>query len=301
MSAQNAGNKRNQSLLNTSHSTSLTSTPVKNSKKPRPNFSELDNSFIMESTVESDNEVIITDNDRKEVEAMASTSDANAGVVKDTLNLLIPVLNKLIEKAFSKISEKIDEKLDPVLKLRDEMHACIDQHRLETKYELDKLEQYTRRDNIKVAGIQEEDGEDLPKKIIGLAKELNVSLTHSDISTVHRVGKSKQGNPRPVICRFTARHKKDELLKNRKKLKDMPSHKGKTYINEDLTTLRYKLLSYAKSLPVVNRANSHNGKIFCTRSNGALTILDSPDDLFNLGVDELDYDRLGLTRQAYVN
>ena len=108
------------------------------------------------------------------------------------------------------------------------------------------VEQYTRRDNIKVAGVQEAVG----KKIISLAKELDVSLVPSDISTVHRVCKTKQGNPRPIICRFTARHKKDELMKNKKKLKDMPSHKGKTYINEGLTNLRYKLsISLCKVSP----------------------------------------------------
>ena len=173
----------------------------------------------------------------------SSTTTNCTSLVKDTLDVLVPLLNKLIETAFEKVTTKIDKKLDPIQTMRDDLQQVqesLDQHKRPMKYmyELDGLEQYTRRDNIKIAGIAEDEGEDLAAKVMSIASDIGVPLSHQDLSAVHRVGKQKQGKPRPTICRFTSRMKKDDLVKNRKKLKDIPAYKATVFINEDLTTLR---------------------------------------------------------------
>ena len=89
------------------------------------------------------------------------------------------------------------------------------------------------------------------------------------------------------------------LLKNRKKLKDIQSYQSKIYINKDLTQLCNKLLMYVKGIPNVARVNSHNGKIFCNLSYGKTIILESAVDLFKLGVDNPDYDKLGLSKPQH--
>ena len=110
------------------------------------------------------------------------------------------------------------------------------------------------------------------------------------------MGKRSQDpkKPRPIICRFARRCVKEDLIKNRKKLKDIPKYKGSVYINEDLTALRARMLAYAKAVPEVMRASTHNGKIFCNMSNSSLVILENPDDLFKIGVVNIDYNKLGL-------
>jgi hypothetical protein len=190
-------------------------------------------------------------------------------LVRESLDKLVPLINNMIEKAFSKVCEKIEEKLDPIMNIREELFSCLEKQRLETKYALDSIEQYSRRENIKINGVKEDEGEDLIKKITKIAEDIDVQINYADISTIHRMGKRSQGKPRPVICRFVARHKKEELIKNRKKLKDFPEYKGVVYINDDLTPLRYKIMSYAKSLPNVKQTNAHNGKIYCTKTDGA--------------------------------
>ena len=120
----------------------------------------------------------------------------------------MPLLNKLIETAFEKVTTKIDEKLDPIQTMRDDLQQIqesLDQHKRLMKYELDGLEQYTRRDNVKIAGIAEDEGEDLAAKVMSIASDVGVPLSRQDLSAVHRVGKQKQGKPRPTICRFTSR------------------------------------------------------------------------------------------------
>ena len=89
------------------------------------------------------------------------------------------------------------------------------------------------------------------------------------------------------------------LQKNRKKLKDIPEAKGKIYINEDLTPLRAKLFGYIKSLNNVERVNTANGRIHCNLANNSHVILNSPDDLFKIGVEQIDMSRLGLNHYVF--
>ena len=86
----------------------------------------------------------------------------------------------------------------------------------------------------------------------------------------------------------------DNLMKKCKMLKDKPEFKDKVHMNEDLTPLRAKLLAYASGLPDVNSVYSHNGRIHCNTTDNKHFILDSPDDLHNLGVTTINLDKLGL-------
>ena len=58
-----------------------------------------------------------------------------------------------------------------------------------------------------------------------------------------------------------------------------------TYITEDLTQLRYKILNYVKTRFVM--CHSYNGKIRMKeagKEDGIWIIVTSPDDLFNLNI-----------------
>ena len=161
----------------------------------------------------------------------------------------------------------------------------------------DRLEQYSRRETIRFSGISSDvgDSEDnLIEEVKKIAGALEVPIKSEDISVIHRAGKPGPGKSRPVLCKFVSRRTRDNLMKKRKMLKDKPEFKDKVYMNEDLTPLRAKLLAYAKGLPDVNRVNSHNGRIHCNTSDNKHFILDSPDDLHDLGVTTINLDKLGL-------
>ena len=175
----------------------------------------------------------------------------------------------------------------------------VQQLALFSKYDNDRQEQYSRRESIRISGLGGGDNEDgIIKKIIELGKEMEVEIKDADISAAHRIGRPGSG-PRSVICRFVSRQTKDKVMKGRKKLKDLPDTKGKVYVNEDLTPLCSTLLSYAKSLDQVQRVNSANGRIHCNLTDGSHYILDSPDDLFKLGVTNIDLNRLGLSQYVF--
>jgi hypothetical protein len=109
----------------------------------------------------------------------------------------------------------------------------------------------------------------------------------------HRVGDPEKKKPRTLIVRFVSTDLKFKFFTNKKKLQDCPELK-KVYINEDLTVLRLKLLQYVKNIDNVKSAVTRKGKIHCVMKNGKKMTVDNPDDLFHLGVTDIDYGELGL-------
>lgn len=94
-------------------------------------------------------------------------------------------------------------------------------------------------------------------------------------------------------------------MKNKKTLKDKPEYKN-VFINDDITPLRARLLGFVKKLGPYN-AWTIDGKIFCAKKSPPglhpsdrpkPVVIDTPDDLFKLGVTEVDYHALGLSHLA---
>ena len=91
-------------------------------------------------------------------------------------------------------------------------------------YKIDELEQYDRRENLRIHGIQEtdsdrDDGEEVVMKI---AEELNIGITALDIQRAHRLGKRNSNSvakPRPIIVRFISYKKRNEFMYAKSKLK----------------------------------------------------------------------------------
>ena len=75
-------------------------------------------------------------------------------------------------------------------------------------FETDNLQQYSRRENIRIHGIaesasQKDDGE---STLLKLAEVLGITLESSNIQRAHRLGKkrSSAAKPRPIIARFVS-------------------------------------------------------------------------------------------------
>jgi hypothetical protein len=63
----------------------------------------------------------------------------------------------------------------------------------------------------------------------------------------------------------------------------------KVFINEDLTTLRFKLFHYIKSMDLVKSVTTRDGKMHCQMKNSRKEVVENPDDLFKLGVNNITY------------
>ena len=120
--------------------------------------------------------------------------------------------------------------------------------------QLDDLEQYTRRTNIRIYGIPEsnvenadprEDTDNLAMNFV--KEELGVDLKPEDISRSHRVGK-RFSKPKPIIVRLSRHNKKVEILQKRRVLKQ---NERPYNVQEDLSQARRDILKYlSKDIPL---------------------------------------------------
>ena len=121
---------------------------------------------------------------------------------------------------------------------------------LKTLSESELLENYNRRDNVKILGLKEtNDGqketETTIKKIVNISNALEAQISENDISIAHRLPSRNPGN-KPVINRFARRIKKIELLKKKKTLVNHEELRD-IKIFEDLSAARVNFLKIMRS------------------------------------------------------
>ena len=116
-------------------------------------------------------------------------------------------------------------------------------------FKLDELDQYGRRENIRIRGVPEsfdakDDGEFV---VLNIASELNIKIKTEDIQSAHRLGRIRPNasKPRPVLIRLISYKMRNELLYSKFKLKNSEEFR-QAFITEDLTPLRLQLFNYVK-------------------------------------------------------
>lgn len=132
------------------------------------------------------------------------------------------------EELTTKIMEKMDEKLKPILEENGKLKIKVEN--LEKKVEY--LEREKKRNNIIIHGLKEEEKSVL-ELFLNLKKcffdGMHITLEEFEINKIHRIGKLNNGEkPRPILVSFVSEWKKTEVMRNKKKLKEL-------YIMEDFS------------------------------------------------------------------
>lgn len=159
--------------------------------------------------------------------------------------------------------------------------------------ENDNLEQYTRRNTLRISGIPEETDEETDKIVLHLASNLGVGLSDNDIDRSHRVGvpgrvgtaPGAKRKDRDIIVKFTRYNARNKLYQKRKELRSIPVMNS-VFINEDLTRKRSKLLYDARLLArakLLKAAYSSDGKILVRDNEGSRHLIRSVSDLNKFG------------------
>ena len=228
-------------------------------------------------------------------------------ITKEILEAVLPVVLTTVVGAVNEVLDKFVSKFEKTQ--ADQTDQRLQSHIRTLTYKNDALEQYSRRESVRIFGVTEatnESSEQTEEKVLKVFGDMGAAVTGADISACHRVGKPKHGR-RAVIVRFTSRKSRQMVMTKKRNLRDKPAY-DKVYINDDLTPLRQKLLGYVKDLPVTEKAWTIGGRILVQkRSPPGLpaekipkpVMIESPDDLFHLGVDVVDYERLGLGSVAF--
>nr|KAG5713451.1 hypothetical protein BaRGS_024999 [Batillaria attramentaria] len=188
------------------------------------------------------------------------------------------------------------------------MKYDIQRNLILARYRADSLEQYGRREIVRIVGMKEEEGEDVEGKVLKIFKDAGAEVDSSDISVVHRTGPksstARGRGPRPILVKFVSRRKKREVMMKKKELTEGKTGYKDVYLNDDLTSLRAKLFSYVKRSKMFGSVWTVDGKILCTKKQPVGLhshaqrpppfVIESPDDLFTAGFSDVDFAELGL-------
>lgn len=209
-------------------------------------------------------------------------------------NAIRETIKDEVKKALKAEVKKMKKSLEAE---RERQNQYLQQQVLRARYERDDLEQHGRKGSVRIVGVREETDENAIEQVQKVAEAAGITIGSDDISACHRLGPKRDG-ARPIICKFVSRQTKARLMKDRKNLKGKEGFE-RVYVNEDLTQLRKRLLDVVKRCPRVSRSSTKDGKIFCnlrdSRPTDRPVIVQSPDDLFKLGFEDVPYEELGLT------
>lgn len=173
-----------------------------------------------------------------------------------------------IKQEQSQIKEDCKELWKEADFLRDESQML--------RQEVRELQQYTRRENLEIAGVPFTRGEDVYEVVAAVAKCLKLKYLRSEVSVAHRVP-AKNKHP-TIIVRFVSRSTREAWLaavrvdkSKRISTKDInPTlDAGSVYINEHLSPFNKMLLSTGKSLVKEKKlayAWARDGKVFIKKT-----------------------------------
>nr|KAG5687416.1 hypothetical protein BaRGS_004918 [Batillaria attramentaria] len=105
----------------------------------------------------------------------------------------------LIEAISKAVAAHVSSELRAEMVTMRELLEKKDRQILHLQDRVDELEQYSRRNNIRISDIPEIDGEDTDDLIIAIGNEIGVTITEEMIHRSHRVGKKGDDFCRPII------------------------------------------------------------------------------------------------------
>lgn len=121
-------------------------------------------------------------------------------------------------------------------------------------------EQYSRKNNIKIYGIQETKGENIVDVIKStLKKKGGVDIDPRDIEAVHRIPGSRPHAPRPILMKMRNNDKKAHIMRHRSAVKDSP---GNVRLGDDVTKENRDLITRLLEHDSITSAWYFNGSVY---------------------------------------
>ena len=104
-------------------------------------------------------------------------------------------------------------------------------------FEINRLEQYSRKSSIRIYEIREEEREKVTEKVLNTVKEeIGVELTADEIDITHKAGQKRQDMSRGILVKFVSHKSKEKTMKQKKQAKNIR-------ISEDLSVGTRQMLS----------------------------------------------------------
>lgn len=193
---------------------------------------------------------------------------------KKVLEQLEKSMNQKLQRELADIKQLLQERDDRIKVLEKKIDFLESQN--------ENLEQYTRRNSLRIYGMEESEHEDIFDAVIKLFQnDMDLETQPADIDRIHRLGKKKSdGKPRPVIVKFATYRQRNFVFKAKSRLKNYSN--GKVYVNEDLTKERSNLFFAARKLKKekkIQDAWTFDGRVIIKTRQGRITTVGSLQQL----------------------
>lgn len=180
--------------------------------------------------------------------------------------LIVNLAAKVREGVVEALTDSLREAKEEINQLKSQVSSLksdLVQLELRATNRSDDLEQYTRRNNLRVFGIPEVAGEDTDAAVAKVFKEkMNIDIPIEKIERSHRVGKkigpAEDGRPRwrPIIVRFISYRDRRRVFQAKKQLKGT-----EVSVREDLTAQRAEVLRAAVAKYGVRNTWTLDGRV----------------------------------------
>ena len=163
-----------------------------------------------------------------------------------SLDVTGPLTTEHLAQLLRGLAKTITGKFDLLIAKKNSEIKALNTRVSELEEKCDEMEQYSRRNVIRIRGILEKAGEETDALVRELAEtKLDVKIPAHDIVRPHRVGRKGEdkATSRDVIASFTTHNTKSTTMRNGRKLKG-----SRIYINGDMTRIRGKIAWEARQL-----------------------------------------------------
>lgn len=231
-----------------------------------------------------------TGHGREKASSPQQSHDDDAKISMIVAKVMAAIQPILVQTVSAAVAAAMKSLMDELKKPLQSLHQLeTDGQQAKALEEVDRLEQYGRRDNIRIFGLEETRGEDTTNKVVELAADMGLAISANDISVSHRLPTSgrrsgSKKTSRPIIVKFVRRSTKQAVMKNKKELRRKENRKN-VYVEEDLTPLRNRIVRALREDSAVKTVWSIDGRIFAIRKKGGKeekVVIDSGHDLRKL-------------------
>lgn len=170
---------------------------------------------------------------------------------------------------------------------KDQKIASLENRIAILETENDNLEQYSRRNSLRITGLVESESEDILSTVldvINVNTKLTPPIEASDVDRIHRVGKKVPGRSRPTLIKFATYRARKRVMDKRSSFKNSESTTP-IFLNEDLTKRRAQLFWKARQLKKEKRIHdawTYDGNILVKDRNNRIVAIKGPQHLMEL-------------------
>lgn len=206
--------------------------------------------------------------------------------------LTAPVIDQIVDSVYETVCKRLEEKISQNVhdglkleleskkrelnEMKDRMDK-LEKRLVKDEAEAESLEQYTRRNSLRIYGLPESPNEDTDKAVLQLFKDkLKLDLLPSDLDRSHRVtprprdsdseSRSSGDRPRAMIVKFARYNSRMLVYQAKSKLQG-----SKIFIKEDLTSTRQRIVSACIGKIKENRVKrvwTHDGRVLVLSTDG---------------------------------